>query len=49
MITDGPEEEGSAIFYDIPSDPEDEMPDLCNFSNQPLFTSQRIIADGGKR
>lgn len=44
-----PEEEGSAIFYDLPSDPEDETQDLCTLSAQPLFPTQRITAEGGKR
>ena len=49
IFTDTPEEEGSAIFYDLPSDPEDETADLCTLSSQPLFPTQRITADGGKR
>ena len=48
-FTDTPEEEGSAVFFDLPSDPEDETADLCCLSSQPVFPTQRITAEGGKR
>ena len=48
-FTDTQEEEGSAVFFDLPSDPEDETADLCVLSTQPVFPTQRITAEGGKR